>query len=50
MKLMFDLLEKDPVPILRTLSSSSVGSHTKSLHIWQNKAPVLDSTSEYVID
>ena len=42
------LLENDPVPSLRILKSSSVGSHTKSSHIWQYTAPALDSTSRVV--
>jgi hypothetical protein len=44
------LLEKDPVPFFRNLSSSNVGSQTKSLHIWQNRLPLLDSTSRSISD
>ena len=41
----FYVLENDPVPIFRTRSSSKVGSHTISSHIWQYNAPLLESTS-----
>lgn len=40
-----DLLTNEPVLSFRNLNSSRVGSQTKSSHIWQNKLPVLDSTS-----
>lgn len=40
-----DILENVPVPILRTLRSSNVGSQTKSSHIWQYNDPLLESTS-----
>lgn len=43
-----NVLEKEPVPIFRSLSSSSVGSHMKSSHIWQNRPPLCESTSTSV--
>lgn len=41
-------VEKVPLPYFRILNSSNVGSQTKSSHIWQYKAPDLDSTSAIV--
>lgn len=41
-------LLNEPNSDFRSLSSSRVGSHTKSSHIWQYKQPFLDSTSGHV--
>jgi len=38
-----------PVPSLRTLNSSNVGSQTKSSHIWQNTPPLLESASIHML-
>ena len=38
-------LLNEPNSDFRSRSSSRVGSHTKSSHIWQYKQPFLDSTS-----